>query len=81
MDHRRQGEDPFKLPLFLRNRALRRFGRDFDDSNCHPRAALRAMDIHKAITHIFIHNREATLQDLGLRIFGQSKRPRKNAGI
>ena len=37
--------DSFRFPRVIRNRALRRWGYDFDDHASHPRAALRCVGV------------------------------------
>ena len=65
--------DPFKLPKFLRNRALCRFGYDFDDSCSYPRAAFRAIRFHAHLAGILIRNREEIMEKIGLLIFSTTK--------
>ena len=65
--------DPFKLPKFLRNRALCRFGYDFDDSCSYPRAALRAIRCHTSLAGILIRNRDEIMKKIGLTIFSSTK--------
>ena len=65
--------DPFKLPKFLRNRALCRFGYDFDDSCSYPRAAFRAIRFHAHLAGILVRNREEIMEKIGLLIFSTTK--------
>ena len=65
-----KGADPFRFPRVIRNRALRRFGWDFDDAASHPRAALRCIGAHQALAAQFLRtaNRECILAQIGERL-------------
>lgn len=51
--------DPFRLPKPLRSVALRRFGFDFDDAACYPRALLAAVAVHRRLPAMLLRSEAA----------------------